>query len=117
VSGDELVPSLRATHYRFTWRKVPRPPGVERVVAGRATDSRGTTVDFAALVYDGIPEGEPTPVVAHASDSSFGCANYRLLSNAQDASISLRMRSRRGDIERTIEDALKAHVRGYHCLG
>jgi hypothetical protein len=121
VSGDEVPRALRALGYRYQWRRAPRPRGVDRVIAGRAVDSRGVALDFAVAVHDGpayeaSPAEQPLPVVRHAASRS-SCANYTLVDDASDPSATRRTRARRSRMRNRIEDALDDLVPGRHCEG
>jgi hypothetical protein len=116
VAGDAVVPALKSTGYRFAWRRAPRPPGVERVVAGRATDADGASLDFAIAIYHGDPNGQPLPVVAHAT-GGISCANYTVIDNVGERSASGSLSKRRISIDVRLEEALKRQTRGYVCEG
>lgn len=115
VSAGDVLPALRTLGYTYKWRRVARPPGVEKVLAGRATDRRGTTLDFVVAVYDGFPKGQPLPVVPHGEGLS--CANYALVDNSADPELSAGRRDRRIEMSARIDRALKRLAPGYHCEG
>jgi hypothetical protein len=120
VSGDEAVRALEGLGYRLEWRRAPRPPGVERLLAGRATDSHRVAVNFVVAVYDGPAYEEhstsrPLPVVAHAAHGDSSCANYTLVTDASDPSVTQRTRARRGRMRYRIERALDDFAPGHQC--
>lgn len=122
VSGDEAVRAVDGLGYRLEWRRAPQPPGVERVLAGRATDPHGVAVNFALVLYDGpaYEEGsrrKPLPVVAHSAHGDSSCANYTLVTDASDRSVTERTRARRGDMSYRIDRALQHSAPAYHCVG
>lgn len=119
ITPAELVPTLESTGYRFTWRQVGRPAGVEAVVAGRAIDERGTRLDFMVALDDRThtDPSEPysLPVVPHSEfGGGAGCGNYGLVTNTQDRT-NPAAEERRSAMEYRIERALESRLSGYVC--
>jgi hypothetical protein len=82
ASAGEVIPALRSLAYRYEWRRAPRPPGVEGVLAGRAIDRHGVALNFVVAVYDGPTYEQqsprkPLPVVAMLHSAAAAAATTR----------------------------------------
>lgn len=118
VDPDEVPAALEKLPYEYSYRHVGRPPQIRRVVAGRARDASGVTLDFAVIVH-GRGDGGPAqmPVVPHGL-SGASCANYTFVSNDGDRSgLDRAGEERRLNMAIEIEHAVRDLAPDAHCEG
>lgn len=117
VDPDEVLPALEKLPYEYSYRHVGRPPRTEGVVAGRARDRSGVTLDFAVVIHD-LDDGraESLPVVPHGL-SGASCANYTVISNADEDPGATEEGRMRREMGIDIELAVRRLAPDFHCEG
>ena len=90
----------------FRYRDIPEPPGVDEIIAGRATRN-GVSVDFAILVGDEAGRTPRAPVVPYTGiSSSTGIANSSVMTNAGEVLRGEGSRKAQVEIMLDMEDAI-----------
>lgn len=88
VEPGEVVKALEATDLTIKYRKVevPRDQPIQEAVAGTASNSFGTTVNFAVVVYEDGAIHEPGsrwyPVVFDGGDHTTDIGNALVITNS-----------------------------------
>jgi hypothetical protein len=118
VEPDEVLPALRSVPgVTYRWRRVARPPAFDAVVAGRARDRTGVTLDFAVAVQAPSGHVESLPIVPHGI-SGGTCAGYVFISDSGDTARLTRAQvDRKWTIANHIFAALDAKAPDAYCEG
>jgi hypothetical protein len=118
VSRDEALAALRQLPYEVRYRAVPTPKGLDAVIAGRARDRSGASVDFAIVLGSGgggdIAASRQLPVVPYmgtGSGSSLGNALV-ITNNIDPYPEPAAVTTRRNAIGNRIEEAIFAKEPG-----